>query len=170
VDNAANTFQAVVAGAPSTGGFGTYAMSAGGVWAYTLDDANVTVNSLNTGQTLNDTFTVHAADGTAQVVTVTINGTNDAAGVLAAVVSLSAAAVAEGGTITHGEPGHGPGPKSVTVTLNNGHTITIAAGQTSGAVTVAVPNVWRRRPVRKWRRSRPYRLGRLRSPRSTRRR
>ena len=51
----------------------------GGVWTYTLDDSNATVQALNVGQTLTDTFTATTVDGTAQLVTITINGANDAA-------------------------------------------------------------------------------------------
>ena len=54
-------------------------MTADGVWTYTLDNANCTVQALNVGDTLTDTFTVTTVDGTPQVVTVTIHGTNDAA-------------------------------------------------------------------------------------------
>ena len=50
-----------------------------GVWTYTLDDNNAAVQALNVGQTLTDTFTATTVDGTAQVVTITINGANDAA-------------------------------------------------------------------------------------------
>ena len=54
-------------------------------------------------------------------------------------MSLSAtAAAAEGGMITYtASVGANPAHSPVTVALNNGKTITIAAGQTSGAVTVA---------------------------------
>src|SRR5438034_645448 len=38
-----------------------------------------TVQALNVGGTLTDTFTIHTQDGTTQTVTVTINGANDAA-------------------------------------------------------------------------------------------
>src|SRR5947199_10700938 len=54
-------------------------MTAGGTWTYTLDNSNSTVESLNNGQSTTDTFTVTTVDGTAKVVTITINGTNDAA-------------------------------------------------------------------------------------------
>src|SRR5207253_1948186 len=51
---------------------------AAGVWTYTLNNSNSTVQALNVGGTLTDTFTVNTVDGTAQVVTVTIQGSNDA--------------------------------------------------------------------------------------------
>src|SRR5437763_13540029 len=54
-------------------------MTAGGTWTFTLDNANTAVQALNVGDSLTDTFTVHTADGTAQVITVTIDGRNDAA-------------------------------------------------------------------------------------------
>ena len=79
VDNPINTFQAVAAGTASAGGYGTYAMTVGGVWTYTLDNAKAVVQALNTTSApLTDTFTVKSADGTGQVVTITIKGTNDA--------------------------------------------------------------------------------------------
>ena len=78
VDNPTNTFQVVTAGTASTDGYGTYAMTAGGVWTYTLNNNNATVQALNNGGTLTDHITVATADGTTQVVTITINGANDA--------------------------------------------------------------------------------------------
>ena len=54
-------------------------LTAAGVWTYTLDNSNPAVQALNVGDTLTDTFTAHTVDGTAQVVTITINGANDAA-------------------------------------------------------------------------------------------
>ena len=54
-------------------------LTAAGAWTYTLDNNNAAVQALNAGGTLTDTFTVTTADGTAKVVTITINGANDAA-------------------------------------------------------------------------------------------
>src|SRR4029077_6178847 len=47
-------------GTPTTGdnGYGTYTLTAAGVWTYTLDDSNAAVQALNAGDTLTDTFTV----------------------------------------------------------------------------------------------------------------
>ena len=47
VDNAADVFQAVAAGAATTNGYGTYGVTAAGVWTYTLDNTNATVSALN---------------------------------------------------------------------------------------------------------------------------
>ncbi|MBR0821614.1 VCBS domain-containing protein, partial [Bradyrhizobium liaoningense] len=79
VDNAPNTFTPVCSATPSAGGYGTFTMTAAGVWTYALDNANCVVQALNACDTLTDTFTVTTIDGTAQVVTITIHGTNDPA-------------------------------------------------------------------------------------------
>ncbi len=79
IDDAPNTFTAVTTPKPSNGGYGTFTMTAAGVWIYTLDDSNSAVQALNACDTLTDTFTVTTIDGTPQVVTITIDGTNDAA-------------------------------------------------------------------------------------------
>ena len=65
VDNAPNTFTAVSSPTASAGGYGTFTMTAAGVWTYTLNDANSAVQALNVGDTLTDTFTVTTIDGTA---------------------------------------------------------------------------------------------------------
>jgi VCBS repeat-containing protein len=62
-------------------------VTAAGVWTYTLDNNNAAVDALAVGATLNDSFTVTAIDGTAQLVTITITGTNDTPVVTAAVDS-----------------------------------------------------------------------------------
>jgi VCBS repeat-containing protein len=79
VDNPANMFQAVGTATTSDHGYGTWMVAGGGHWIFTVDDSNATVQALNVGQSLTDTFTIHTTDGTAQVITVTINGANDAA-------------------------------------------------------------------------------------------
>src|SRR4029079_17158832 len=79
LDNPPNTFTAVSSPTASAAGYGTFTMTAAGVWTYTLDDTNSAVQALNVGGTLTDTFTVSSVDGTAKLVTITINGSNDAA-------------------------------------------------------------------------------------------
>lgn len=79
VDNPPNTFTAVSSPTATTGGYGTFTITSAGVWAYTLNNANSAVQALNVGDTLTDTFTVTTIDGTPQVVTITIDGANDAA-------------------------------------------------------------------------------------------
>ena len=82
-------------------GYGSYTLTAAGVWTYTLDNSNATVQALNVGQTLTDTFTATTVDGTAQLVTITIHGTDDAA-----VISGDfTGAVLEAGGVANGTPG-----------------------------------------------------------------
>ena len=57
-------------GRPSTAtdgasGYGSYTLTAAGLWTYTLDNSNAAVQALNVGQTLTDTFTATTVDGTA---------------------------------------------------------------------------------------------------------
>ena len=101
VDNTADAWTAVGTATASTSGFGTYTLTAAGLWTYTLDNSNAAVQALNAGLTLTDTFTVTTVDGTAQLVTVTINGANDAA-VISGVTSGS---VTEAGGVGSGIPG-----------------------------------------------------------------
>ena len=79
VDNPPNTFLAVSCPQASDHGYGTFSMTVDGHWTYTLDNANCAVQALNVGQTLTDDFVVKTVDGTAQTVTITIEGSNDAA-------------------------------------------------------------------------------------------
>ena len=66
VDGPADSWNAVGAPTPSTNGYGTFVMTAAGVWTYTLNNANAAVDALAVGGTLNDAFTVTAIDGTSQ--------------------------------------------------------------------------------------------------------
>ena len=79
VDGATDAWTAVTTATASANGYGSFTMDATGHWSYALNNANAAVNALNTGGTLNDSFTVTTADGTAQIVTVVINGVTDVA-------------------------------------------------------------------------------------------
>ena len=99
VDNPNDAWIAVSTVAPST--YGSYTFSAAGVWTYTLDNSNAAVQALNTGQTLTDTFTVTTVDGTPKVVSITINGTNDAA----VITGTATGTVTEAGGVANGTAG-----------------------------------------------------------------
>ena len=43
---------------PTASTYGTFTLTAAGLWTYTLDDTNAAVQALNAGDTLIDTFTV----------------------------------------------------------------------------------------------------------------
>ncbi|WP_175130054.1 VCBS domain-containing protein, partial [Achromobacter piechaudii] len=64
------------------GTYGQFSVDANGKWTYTLDNANANVQALAAGQKVTDTITVTVDDGNGgtaqQVITVTVNGTNDA--------------------------------------------------------------------------------------------
>lgn len=57
-----------------TAQFGTFSVSAGGLWTYNLDSSDPAVSVLNTGQSLADSFTVTAIDGTTATVSIVVNG------------------------------------------------------------------------------------------------
>jgi VCBS repeat-containing protein len=79
VDGPPDDFDAVPCPERSDHGYGGFTMTADGHWTYALDNGNCAVQALNVGDSLADSFTVKTADGTAQLVTVTIEGSNDAA-------------------------------------------------------------------------------------------
>ncbi|PSO16772.1 VCBS domain-containing protein, partial [Bradyrhizobium sp. MOS002] len=100
VDDPNNTFTKVMIPIPSANGYGTFTMTAGGVWTYQLNNNNATVQALNIGQSLTDRFTVATVDGTARIITVTINGANDAA----VISGTTTGTVVEAGSGTPGTP------------------------------------------------------------------
>ena len=65
--------------------YGTFSISSDGGWSYSLDNTNNSVQALAQGVTLSDIITVTTAGGDTQDITVTINGTDDAA-----IISVSA--------------------------------------------------------------------------------
>ncbi|KSW22077.1 hypothetical protein AOX63_01155 [Pseudomonas sp. ADP] len=81
------------------GQYGHFSLAADGTWSYTADSA---YNQLSVGQSLTDTFTVTSADGTTSSVSVTIDGTNDAAVITGAQVSINEtnAPISTGGQLT----------------------------------------------------------------------
>jgi len=66
--------------AGTTGGnnYGTFTLAGDGHWSYSADNTQTAIQQLGAGQSLTDSFTAVSSDGTAsQLITVTINGTND---------------------------------------------------------------------------------------------
>ncbi|EZH83806.1 outer membrane adhesin like protein, partial [Ectopseudomonas composti] len=68
------------------GSYGSFSIDAAGNWTFV---ANSAFNELNVGQSYSESFKVSSADGTESSVTVTINGTNDAAVLSSANVQLT---------------------------------------------------------------------------------
>jgi VCBS repeat-containing protein len=87
-----------VAATPGDNGYGNFEIT-GNTWTYTLNNGHAAVQGLDVGETLNDSYTFTASDGSTQTVTVTINGAEDAP-VLGGVASGS---VAEDGVLTAGD-------------------------------------------------------------------
>ncbi|MCO7044660.1 VCBS domain-containing protein, partial [Vibrio paracholerae] len=87
-------------GIPSTGALGTLTIDADGKWTYNVDNSKV--QYLGEDETKVETFTVASVDGTTHTVTVTITGSNDAAVVSSANVTLTEtdAPLVTGGTLT----------------------------------------------------------------------
>lgn len=77
VDELNPFFQQVTVPQASTGGYGSFTLTQTGTWTYTLNNANSTVDALNNGGTLNDSFVIRSSDGTEQVISITINGATD---------------------------------------------------------------------------------------------
>jgi VCBS repeat-containing protein len=99
--NADNTFIAATAVAAT---YGTYSVTAAGVWTYTLDSTNATIDALGDGQSTTDTITVAAQDSTTKDITITITGANDAAvisGTSTGAVTEDASTTTATGTLTH---------------------------------------------------------------------
>lgn len=142
VDNASNTFTAVSSPKASTNGYGTFTMTAAGVWTYTLDDASGAVQALNVGGTLTDSFTVTTLDGTPQVVTITIQGSNDAA----LISGTTTGSVTEAGTFSPGVP-VATGTLTDTDVDNAPNTFTAVSSPTAsdggyGTFTMTAAGVW----------------------------
>ncbi|WP_345478759.1 VCBS domain-containing protein, partial [Niveibacterium umoris] len=94
VDSGEAVFQTPAALA---GTYGTFTFNTTtGAWTYAANNAQSAIQSLGVGQSLTDSITVKSADGTAsQVISVTINGTNDVP-----VAVADTAAVKEDTTLT----------------------------------------------------------------------
>jgi VCBS repeat-containing protein len=70
--------EAITPQSNTAGSYGAFSIEADGAWTYALNNAASAVQSLGIGQSLSDSFTAVTAGGATQVLTVTINGTNDA--------------------------------------------------------------------------------------------
>jgi len=71
-----SAFAAVTCPLTSQHGYGSFTITACGTWTYTLDQDNPAIKALNACDTLTHTFMVTTIDGTAQTVTVTIQGSD----------------------------------------------------------------------------------------------
>jgi VCBS repeat-containing protein len=113
-------------------GYGTFSLDAAGEWTYTLDNGNE--QSLGAGDIAVDKLTIGAADGTTQVLTVTITGTNDGAiigGTISGDVTEDVTTIASG---------------SLTISdVDNGEAVFVAqtdAATSYGTFSIAANGAW----------------------------
>ncbi|WP_264224025.1 VCBS domain-containing protein, partial [Pararhizobium sp. YC-54] len=132
----------------AAGTYGSFAITAAGVWTYSLTDASV--NNLAEGETRTETFVVTVTDDNGatdtETVTITINGTNDAP-VIGATSEISGT-VTETGLAANDETPV-TGPLSATGTMvssdvDNNHTATWSgnAAGTYGSFVITAAGVW----------------------------
>ena len=76
---------------PGSNGLGTFTLDAAGNWTFAANDFQPAIQLLAEGQVVTDSFTAVASDGTSQVITVTITGTNDPVSVTTAAAAGSVA-------------------------------------------------------------------------------
>ena len=103
VDDADSPSFADVASTVGDNGYGSFVLSSG-TWTYTLDQT--AVQDLDAGDSVNDTITYTATDGSTQQITITITGTDDASVITGTVTgavtegNIGDAAVTATGTIS----------------------------------------------------------------------
>jgi len=141
---AAGTFPSAIAnvGSNVAGTYGSINIAASGVYTYTVDNSNTTVQALRTASdTLTDIFTYTMQDAaglssTTQI-TVTIQGANDAPNILAGTLTVSEHATQDAvvGTIGYNDIDNGDSLGSYQLIDNAGGRFAIHS--TSGVVTVA---------------------------------
>ena len=70
---------AITSQTETAGTYGTFSVTAGGAWTYTLENVYAATDALDDGDSVTEMFTVTASDGATQVVTITVTGADDAA-------------------------------------------------------------------------------------------
>ena len=80
-------------GVTVNGSYGTISIQANGSYSYTLDNTNPTVNGLDDGETLSESFGYTVSDGEGGTndasITITINGSNDSPDSIATIADLA---------------------------------------------------------------------------------
>ena len=87
------------ANTPAT--YGSFTLDAQGNWTYRADNSQTDIQQLGATESLEDRFTAVALDGTTQIITVTINGTNDAP-VISTATDANTGSVTENTSLTTG--------------------------------------------------------------------
>ncbi|WP_419789781.1 VCBS domain-containing protein [Shewanella xiamenensis] len=81
-----------------SGQHGHFSLLENGAWTYTLDNKDAAVQALKAGESLTEHLTVSSVDGTTHVLTVTVQGSNDAP-----VLQAQSQSVTEDGSLLHGK-------------------------------------------------------------------
>ncbi|QTN26888.1 hypothetical protein HZ993_16450 [Rhodoferax sp. AJA081-3] len=124
--------------------YGSLVLNSNGTYTYTLNNANPTVNALNVGQTLTDSYTYTLTDGdgdtTTATLSITINGASDGVPTIVPVdgngAATGQASVNELGLLTVGNTSETT-TGSITVTAPNGLASVVVGGTTVTAAQLA---------------------------------
>jgi VCBS repeat-containing protein len=133
VDAGQNDVWTIASGIAGNGyGYGDYVIAADGQWTYTVNNTNITVQGLNAGQSITDTFLATTIDSSAsRTVTVTINGANDTATILNGATAASGS-VTEAGGLSNATPG--------TTATDNLNSSDVDGGQNDSWTVVTTPS------------------------------
>ncbi len=143
-DSPDNPFFTDVAATLGDIGYGNFSISSN-TWTYTLNNSLAAVQSLGAGQSLTDTYTFFASDGSSQQVTITINGTDDPS----VITGIDSGSVSEDGsptaseTLTITDPDSSDSPSFIAVAPtagDNGYgSFTISSGTWTYTLSNALP-------------------------------
>ncbi|MEF8699739.1 MAG: VCBS domain-containing protein [Candidatus Accumulibacter sp. UW20] len=134
----------------ATGTYGSFAITTGGVWTYTLDNADADTKALKEGDSLTETFTATVTDDfgatATQLVTITVTGTNDSP-VVTSNGAAAAGAVEEAGNLDNGDVVAGTSSATGTLTSSDVDadataTWTGSATGTYGSFAITTGGVW----------------------------
>ncbi|WP_407926795.1 beta strand repeat-containing protein [Candidatus Chlorobium masyuteum] len=141
VNDVDNSNDVIVPSEPLFSAYGTFSITAQGVWSYTANDA---FDYLGAGSSLVDSFSIGTVDGTSAVVTITITGTNDTAtiggtstGTVTEDVSVTGGMLNASGSLTLNDPDSG---QSLFRIPENTGTYGVFTLSNSGAWTYSVNN------------------------------
>jgi VCBS repeat-containing protein len=120
-------------------GKGSYSIDVNGVWTYTIDNGNSTVNALNVGQNTSDSFTVTTVDGQSQTVNITINGANDASVITGSITGTAL----EAGGVNNGTPGTTATGTLISADVDSPNIWTASSGTNAkGSYSITSGGVW----------------------------
>ena len=126
------------------GNYGTFSLSADGTWSYTLLNAQASVQALRAGDARAETFFANTVDGSVTTVTITVNGSDDAAVITgtdtgAATQDNSQQVLVVTGVLAVADPDVGQAGFAAAVQASAGALGTLQIS-TAGAWTYSVPN------------------------------